>query len=160
MVDFINWINTELKRAPWSELETVSTIGKNSNGEVVYNHSGDDTVYYAYNGNGNPIKEVVQDGLTALYTYDSQGNILLQTISDGTVSRSTRNFYDNSGRVLRKIGHEEYDETKYDVEINEYDGLESLDLIPILDVELMTEMSAEDLAAYLDEKGIKHNYGR
>lgn len=55
---------------------------------------------------------------------------------------------------------EEYDETLYDVEINDYDGLESIELIPILDVELMTKMSAEDLAAYLDEKGIKHNYGR
>lgn len=54
----------------------------------------------------------------------------------------------------------EYDEVHYDVEIEEYDGMEWIELVPILDVELMTEMSAEDLAAYLDEKGIKHNYGR
>ena len=54
----------------------------------------------------------------------------------------------------------EYDEFLYDVEIEEYDGMESIELIPILDVELMTEMSAEDLAFYLDEKGIRHNYGR
>ena len=55
---------------------------------------------------------------------------------------------------------EEYDETKYDVEINDYDGLESLDLLPILDVELMTTMTAAELADYLDERGVKHNYGR
>ena len=54
----------------------------------------------------------------------------------------------------------EYDETLYEYQINDYDGMEWVELIPILDVELMTEMSAEDLAAYLDEKGIKHNYGR
>ena len=64
------------------------------------------------------------------------------------------------GRDATGYEVEEYDETLYDVEINDYDGLESIELIPILDVELMTKMSAEDLAAYLDEKGIKHNYGR
>ena len=53
----------------------------------------------------------------------------------------------------------EYDETNYDVEINDYDGLESLKLVPILDVELMLTMTPEQLASYLDEKGIKHNYG-
>ena len=104
--------NEETLEYTWSEAETLSAIGKNSDGEVIYTNSEDGTVYYAYNGNGNPIKEVIQDGLTSLYTYDSLGNVLLQTISDGTVSRSTRNFYDNYGRVLRKIGHEEYDETK------------------------------------------------
>ncbi len=104
--------NDETGEYTWREPETLSMIGKNSDGEVVYTNSDDDTVYYAYNGNGNPVKEVIQDGLTSLYTYDSQGNILLQTISDGTVSRSTRNFYDNYGRVLRRIGPEEYDKTK------------------------------------------------
>ena len=64
------------------------------------------------------------------------------------------------GRDATGYEVEEYDETLYDVEISDYDGLESVELIPILDVELMTEMSAKDLAAYLDEKGIKHNYGR
>ena len=64
------------------------------------------------------------------------------------------------GRDATGYEVEEYDETLYHVEINDYDGLESIELIPILDVELMTKMSAEDLAAYLDEKGIKHNYGR
>ena len=54
----------------------------------------------------------------------------------------------------------EYDEVHYDVEIEEYDGLESLDLLPILDVELMNTMTAAELAAYLDEMGVKHNYGR
>ena len=63
---------------------------------------------------------------------------------------------------VQKTGYEieEYDETKYDVEINDYDGLESLDLIPLLDVELMTTMTAAELAAYLDDLGVKHNYGR
>ena len=63
---------------------------------------------------------------------------------------------------VQKTGYEieEYDETKYDAEINEYDGLESLDLIPLLDVELMTTMTAVELAAYLDDLGVKHNYGR
>lgn len=64
------------------------------------------------------------------------------------------------GRDTTGYEVEEYDETLYDVEISDYDGLESIELIPILDVELMTTMTAEDLAAYLDEKGIKHNYGR
>ena len=54
----------------------------------------------------------------------------------------------------------EYDEVHYDVEIEEYDGMESIELIPILDVELMTTMTAAELADYLDEKGIKHNYGK
>ena len=55
---------------------------------------------------------------------------------------------------------EEYDETLYDVEIGGYDGEEWIELVPILDVELMTEMSADELADYLDEKGVKHNYSR
>lgn len=54
----------------------------------------------------------------------------------------------------------EYDETKFDVEIGDYDGMEWIDLIPILDVELMTTMTAAELADYLEEKGIKHNYGK
>ena len=55
---------------------------------------------------------------------------------------------------------EEYDDTKYDCWINDYDGLESLELQPILDVKLILTMSEEELAAYLDDLGIKHNYGR
>lgn len=55
---------------------------------------------------------------------------------------------------------EEYDDTKYDCWIDDYDGLESLELQPILDVKLMLTMSEEELAAYLDDLGIKHNYGR
>ena len=64
------------------------------------------------------------------------------------------------GRYETGYEVEEYDDIHYDIEIEEYDGMESIELSPILDVELMTEMSAEDLAFYLDEKGIKHNYGR
>ena len=64
------------------------------------------------------------------------------------------------GRDATGYAIAEYDEILYDVEIKDYDGLEWIELVPILDVELMTEMSAEDLAAYLDEKGIKHNYLR
>lgn len=54
----------------------------------------------------------------------------------------------------------EYDEVHYDVEIEEYDGMEWIELVPILDVELMTAMTAAELADYLDEKGVKHNYSR
>ena len=53
----------------------------------------------------------------------------------------------------------EYDEVHYDVEIGDYDGMEWIELVPILDVELMTTMTAAELADYLDEKGLKHNYG-
>ena len=54
----------------------------------------------------------------------------------------------------------EYDDALYDIEIGDYDGMEWIDLIPILDVELMTTMTAAELADYLDERGVKHNYGR
>lgn len=54
----------------------------------------------------------------------------------------------------------EYDEVQYDIELGDYDGMEWIDLIPVLDVELMTTMTAAELAAYLDDKGIHHNYGR
>lgn len=64
------------------------------------------------------------------------------------------------GRDMTGYEIAEYDEILYDVEIEDYDGMEWIELVPILDVKLMTEMSAEDLAAYLDEKGIRHNYGR
>ena len=53
----------------------------------------------------------------------------------------------------------EYDETKFDIEIGDYDGMEWIDLVPILDVELMTTMTAAELADYLNEMGVKHNYG-
>ena len=55
---------------------------------------------------------------------------------------------------------EEYDDTKYECWVNDYDGLESLELQPVLDVKLMLTMSEEELAAYLDDFDIKHNYGK
>ncbi len=118
VTDSIYEENEETLECAWSEPETLSKVGKNSNGEIVYNDSGDDIVYYSYDGNGIPIKEVVSDGLTSVYINDSYGNVILQTVTDGAISRSTRNFYDNYDRLLRKIGPEEYDEDKDSLTIN------------------------------------------
>ena len=82
-------------------------------------------------------------------------------------ARPSLRYHPLVAQCIEELGHDatgydiaEYDETKFDVEIGDYDGMEWIDLIPILDVELMTTMTAAELADYLEEKGIKHNYGR
>lgn len=111
------------------------------------------TVYDWLNQHGgeNLVKELKTVFLGNCYQFAHEGlrynNLVIQCIEELG--------YEQTGYRV-----EEYDEMYYDVEIDNYDGKEWIDLVPILDVELMTEMSAEDLAAYLDEKGIKHNYGR
>ena len=147
--------NEETSEYTWSEPETLSVIGKNSDGEVIYTNSDDGTVYYAYNGNGNPVKEVIQDGLTSLYTYDSQGNVLLQTISDGTVSRSTRNFYDNYGRVLRRIGPEEYDAAKDSLTIDSRGVCVESSYSDTLSGEHYTYDSNDNILTYINCSGNK-----
>ncbi len=48
-----------------------SRIGRNSDGEVVYNHySGENASYYKYNSNGSPIVEDIDSGLKYAYTYN------------------------------------------------------------------------------------------
>lgn len=99
----------------WTTPEATSTIGRNANGEVVYNHSDDNAIYYAYNVNGSPIKEVIQDGLTYTYTY-GQYEVLHTTAFDiYTIT------YDTNGNIT-DISKSNGDETSISLNSYGYDN--------------------------------------
>ena len=119
VTDSIYEENEETEEFAWTTPETSSTIGRNAKGEVVYNFSGDNAIYYAYNANGSPVKEVVQDGLTYTYTYgqyevlhttafdiytityDTNGNITDISKSNGDETSTSLNSYGyDNGNVI------------------------------------------------------------
>ena len=68
-----------------------------------------------------------------------------------------RELKEKAGASASKYELYEYDETKYAYNICEYDGLESVELIPILDVIKMSTMTIDEWKEYLDSKGYLHN---
>ncbi len=57
------WVLDETK------IEQQSKTGRNASGDIVYNSSNENTVFYKYNSNGSPVIEDVENGLKYLYTY-------------------------------------------------------------------------------------------
>lgn len=54
----------------------------------------------------------------------------------------------------------EYDDNLYTYEIDEYDGLESLRLIPIINIDKIMTMSKDEIIEYFNSLDIVHNYSQ
>lgn len=56
--------------------------------------------------------------------------------------------------IYSQLRIEEYDDTKYTYEVDEYDGLERLILIPIVTEDFLRSHTTDEIVAYLDEVGV------